>query len=146
MPSASSARACSFLCATTTTLSPHTLYCRFLFTRRETVQTPSGPREETLIIGCYVDDLFTLYSHDDKHSIYHSFTKQLKVDRKVEDEGPIANLLNIEITQSKDGKVKLHWWKISGNIRAKREYELIAFIIRANNELIRANIRANSLY
>ena len=29
------------------------------------------------------------------------------VDWKVEDEGPIANLLNIEITQSKDGKVKL---------------------------------------
>ena len=29
------------------------------YRRRETVQTPSGPREETLIIGCYVDDLFT---------------------------------------------------------------------------------------
>ena len=28
-------------------------------------------------------------------------------DWKVEDEGPIADLLNIEITQSKDGKVKL---------------------------------------
>ena len=31
-----------------------------VFTRRETVQTPSGPRVETLIIGCYVDNLFTL--------------------------------------------------------------------------------------
>jgi hypothetical protein len=31
-----------------------------VFTKRETVQTPSGPREETLIISCYVDDdLFT---------------------------------------------------------------------------------------
>ena len=57
-------------------------------------------------IGCYVDDLFTIYSHYDEHSIYHSFTKQLMVDWKV-DEGPIADLLNIEITQSKDGKVKL---------------------------------------
>ena len=38
-----------------------------VFTRRETVQTPSGPRQDTLIIGCYVDNLFTLYSHDDKH-------------------------------------------------------------------------------
>ena len=37
-----------------------------MFTRRETVQTPRGPRKETLIIGRYVDDLFTLYSHDDK--------------------------------------------------------------------------------
>ena len=46
-----------------------------VFTRRETVQTPSGPRDETLIIGCYVDDLFTLYSHDDEHSLYHTFTE-----------------------------------------------------------------------
>ena len=46
-----------------------------VFQRRETVQTPSGPREETLLIGCYVDNLFTLYSHNDEHSIYHSFTK-----------------------------------------------------------------------
>ena len=37
-------------------------------------QTPSGPREETLIIGFYIDDLFTIYSHDDEHSIYHSFS------------------------------------------------------------------------
>ena len=29
------------------------------------------------------------------------------VDWKVENEGPIAGLLSIEITQSKDGKVKL---------------------------------------
>ena len=69
--------------------------------------TPSGPRKETLIIGCYVDDLFTLYSHDDEHSLYHSFTEQLVTDGKVEDEGLIADLLNIEITQSEDGKVKL---------------------------------------
>ena len=45
--------------------------------RPSTVQTPSGPRKETLIIGCYVDDLFALYSHDDEHSIYHSFTERL---------------------------------------------------------------------
>ena len=78
-----------------------------MFTRREAVQTPSGPRDETLTIDCYVDDLFTLYSHDKEHSLYHSFTEQLVTDWKVEDKGPIADLLNIKITQSKDGKVKL---------------------------------------
>ena len=53
--------------------------------------TPSGPREETLIIGVYVDDLFMLFSHKDKHSIYHTFTERLALDwNKVEDEGPIA--------------------------------------------------------
>ena len=49
--------------------------------------------------------MFTLYSHDDEHSLYHTITEQLVTDWKVED--PIADLLNIEITQSKDGKVKL---------------------------------------
>ena len=78
-----------------------------MFIRRETVQTPSGPREETLIIGGYVDDLFTLFLHDDKYSIYHSFTTRLAADWNVEDEGPISDLLNIEIEQTADGKVKL---------------------------------------
>jgi hypothetical protein len=77
-----------------------------VFRRLVTVQTPDGPRVETLLIGVYVDDLFVLYSHDDEHSFYFSFTKQLMADWNVEDEGPIADLLNIEITQS-DGKVKL---------------------------------------
>ena len=41
-----------------------------VFVRHKTFQTPSGPRKETLIIGWYVSDLFTIYSHDDEHSIY----------------------------------------------------------------------------
>ena len=86
---------------------PPSLTCVSVFVKRATVQTPSGPREETLIIGCYVDDLFTLYSHDDEHSLYHSFTERLTANWKVEDEGPIADLLNIEIARTKDGKVKL---------------------------------------
>ena len=46
-------------------------------------------RDETLIIGCCVDDLFTIYSHDDdEHSIYHSFTKQLMVDWMGRGRGP----------------------------------------------------------
>ena len=57
-----------------------------VFVRREMNMTPHGPRKETLIIGVYVDDLFTLFSHKDKHSIYqHSFTEQLALDWKVED-------------------------------------------------------------
>ena len=75
-----------------------------VFRRLVTVQTPDGPRVETLLIGVYVDDLFVLYSHDDEHSFYLSFTEQLMADWNVEDEGPIADLLNIEITQT-DGKV-----------------------------------------
>jgi hypothetical protein len=31
-----------------------------VFIRRETVETTNGPREETLIIGFYVDNMFTL--------------------------------------------------------------------------------------
>ena len=42
------------------------------------------------------------------------------VDWKVEDEGPIANLLNIEITQSKDGKVKLAQTSYIENREARR--------------------------
>jgi hypothetical protein len=35
-----------------------------VFSIYDTVETP---REEKLIIGCYVDDLFCAYSHDDKY-------------------------------------------------------------------------------
>lgn len=47
-----------------------------VFQTHRTVDTPPGPRKEVLIIGCYVDDLFVLYSHDDEFntrcsSLYH---------------------------------------------------------------------------
>ena len=38
------------------------------------------PAQGDFVIGCYVDDLFTLFSHDDEHSIYHSFTSRLAAD------------------------------------------------------------------
>ena len=44
-----------------------------VFVRKETIQTPQGPREDTLIVGCYVDDLFVLYNSADEHSLYHRF-------------------------------------------------------------------------
>ena len=54
------------------------------------------------MLGCYVDDLFTLYSHDDEHSLYQSFTTDLQKRWEVEDEGEVEDLLNVEI--SREGK------------------------------------------
>jgi len=78
-----------------------------VFHKSCTVDTPSGPRLEYLIIGCYVDDLYILYSHEDEHSLYHSFTTALSKEWQVEDEGPASDLLNIEIERS-DGHILLH--------------------------------------
>ena len=68
-----------------------------VFSIFDTVDTPSGPREEKLIIGCYVDDLFCAYSHDDEYSLYHKFTSKLEKAWDVEDEGDVHDLLNVEI-------------------------------------------------
>ena len=76
-----------------------------VFEQRRTVQTPAGPRDEMLFVGCYVDDLFILYSHDDEHSLYHQFSTSLQADWAVEDEGPVSDLLNVEITQTGDSVV-----------------------------------------
>eukprot|EP00965_Chrysotila_dentata_P113900 3765808-Pleurochrysis_carterae.AAC.1 len=43
---------------------------------------------QRLILGCYVDDLFTLYSHDGDGSLYQRFTADLASRWNVEDEGP----------------------------------------------------------
>eukprot|EP00965_Chrysotila_dentata_P143639 4746111-Pleurochrysis_carterae.AAC.1 len=53
--------------------------------------------EQRLILGCYVDDLFTLYSHGDPDSLYERFTSDLAKRCNVEDEGPICDLLNVDI-------------------------------------------------
>ena len=60
---------------------------------------------DTLIVGCYVDDLFTLHSSDS--SLYASFIAALQRDFSVEDEGEISDLLNVQIEQQPDG-VFLH--------------------------------------
>ena len=39
------------------------------------------------------------YSHDDEHSLYHSFTTSLQKSWQVDDEGPVSDLLNIESTK-----------------------------------------------
>ena len=50
--------------------------------------------EERLIVGCYVDDLCTLYSHSGKGSFYGDFTRALTKRWNIEDKGPISDLLN----------------------------------------------------
>ena len=73
-----------------------------VFHLQKTTETPNGPRKEILIVGCYVDDLFILYSHDDEHSLYHRFTSDLQKRWEVDDEGPVSDLLNIEIKREQD--------------------------------------------
>lgn len=56
-------------------------------------------REEWLVVGCYVDDLCILYSHDDSTSLYSAFTSKLTNSWEVEDEGEVNDLLNVEISR-----------------------------------------------
>ena len=76
-----------------------------VFVRRRS-KASGDSRDETVIIGCYVDDLFILYSHDDDSSIYKEFTTNLTKDWKAEDEGEVTDLLNVEISAD-DGVVEL---------------------------------------
>ena len=71
------------------------------------MHTPSGPRWERLLIGCYVDDLFILSSHTDEHSLYQRFTRDLSARWDVEDEGEVSDLLSVEITPEENGDVTL---------------------------------------
>ena len=67
-----------------------------------TVDTPQGPRKETLFLGCYVDDLFILSSHQDEHSLYHQLTTSLEASWEIEDEGEASDLLSVEISREGD--------------------------------------------
>jgi hypothetical protein len=78
-----------------------------VFYCRHTVTTPSGPCEETLLLGLYVDDVFACYSHDDKYSLYHRFTTDLKARWDVEDEGEVSDLLSVEIDGATEGEVTI---------------------------------------
>ena len=49
-----------------------------VFTKEATVDTPSGPRHERLVLGCHADDLRCFYQHGDEYSLYHSFTMALR--------------------------------------------------------------------
>eukprot|EP00965_Chrysotila_dentata_P001403 45796-Pleurochrysis_carterae.AAC.1 len=58
--------------------------------------------DQTLILGCYVDDLFVLYADDSVDSLYASFTAHLSARWNVEDEGPVSDFLNIDIVTDAD--------------------------------------------
>ena len=73
-----------------------------VFSCRRTISTPAGKRNELVIIGCYVDDIACLHSHDDKHSLYHHFITSLQKSWEVEDEGDISDLLGVQIDRGKD--------------------------------------------
>ena len=49
-----------------------------IFKCEKEVNTPDGPRKEVLTLGVYVDDLVTLYFHDDEHSLYQQFATELQ--------------------------------------------------------------------
>eukprot|EP00965_Chrysotila_dentata_P085633 2824763-Pleurochrysis_carterae.AAC.1 len=57
-----------------------------------------GKVEQRLTLSCYVDDLFTLYSHDGEGSLYNDFVQALTLRWNVEDEGPVSDLLNVDIS------------------------------------------------
>eukprot|EP00965_Chrysotila_dentata_P105838 3495951-Pleurochrysis_carterae.AAC.2 len=53
---------------------------------------------QRLILWCYVDDLFTLYTNDGDGLLYADFTAARSHRWNVEDEGPVSDLLNVDIT------------------------------------------------
>ena len=48
-----------------------------VFTLTRTMDTPSGPREETITIGVYVDDICILYKYNDLHFLCQFYLEAL---------------------------------------------------------------------
>lgn len=73
-------------------------------------------RKETFAVGIYVDNLQIVHSAEldddgeaiDPNSFYAKFVKQLRTDWDVIDEGPMTDLLGIEVEYHKDGAILLH--------------------------------------
>eukprot|EP00965_Chrysotila_dentata_P121609 4020175-Pleurochrysis_carterae.AAC.5 len=51
--------------------------------------------KQRLALGCYIDDLFTLYTHDGPSSPYSEFVDALTHRWNGEDKGPVLDLLNV---------------------------------------------------
>ena len=70
---------------------------------------------ETLVIGVYVDNLQVVHSAAlDDHgrgpagSLYNAFMDALQADWEITDEGPMEDLLGIEVRRNADGSITLH--------------------------------------
>ena len=89
-----------------------------VFTLERSMDTPNGPRLERLHVGVYVDDLATVYLHDDEHSLYRAFISALETRWNVEDEGELTDLLGIEFTRE-DGAIELRQTKYIEKLAAE---------------------------
>eukprot|EP00965_Chrysotila_dentata_P018996 633374-Pleurochrysis_carterae.AAC.1 len=58
--------------------------------------------DHRLVLGCYVDDLFTLYSHEGDGSLYDQFVSAFTKRSNVENKGPVSDLLNVDIATHAD--------------------------------------------
>ena len=81
-----------------------------VFVCKKSVDSPTGPRDDEIHLGVYVDDLAVSFKHDDDCSLYRAFASKLEEDWKVEDEGDLSDLLGVEFIFL-NGKVKLHQQK-----------------------------------
>ena len=66
----------------------------------------SNTPSETIIIGCYVDDIMIL--HHEHSSSFTSFRDNFFTKWDAEDEGNMTDLLNVQIQRNDDGSITLH--------------------------------------
>ena len=59
---------------------------------------PRAKRNEILLLRCYVDDMLVCTNHEDKLSLFHTFSTNLQSAWEVEDEGEAVGLLNVHFS------------------------------------------------
>ena len=112
-----------------------------VFRKTSKVTLPDGSsRQEELIIGLYVDDMFIVHSHSDEHSLYAKFTKDLTASWEAEDEGDVSDLLNIEFKQTSRG-VKLSQGNYIDNLVQRFCPEGIPLSFHSNQAPANPNLR-----
>ena len=60
-------------------------------------------QSETILLGCYVDDLLICTSRTDKDSVFRHFISALGDRWEIDDEGEAVDLLNVHFTKSDTG-------------------------------------------
>ena len=86
---------------------------------------PTG--KETFVLGCYVDNFQIAHSAEldahgvptDKSSFYYRFHESLMRDWDVVDEGPMVDLLGIEVLYHGNGAITLHQQKYVEKLLAR---------------------------